>query len=193
MELSLLFSMAGFALVMSLTPGPVNMVAFGAGARYGFRASLRHVWGATVGFVLLLLLMGAGLNEVLQRWPALALMLHWSGLLFLGYMAWLLVADRGELSLRESAAPALYHGALMQWLNPKAWLAASMGAASYGAGVGALLLFSLIYLVICLLSIACWAYAGSRLQHHLWAPHQQRWFNRVMAALLLGMIIELAW
>ncbi|HAT1553441.1 TPA: LysE family translocator, partial [Aeromonas hydrophila] len=41
--------MAGFALAMSITPGPVNLVALGSGARHGFAASLRHVVGATLG------------------------------------------------------------------------------------------------------------------------------------------------
>src|SRR6516225_178616 len=36
-------SMAAFALATSITPGPVNIVALSAGARYGLRASLRHV------------------------------------------------------------------------------------------------------------------------------------------------------
>ncbi|HDX8368914.1 TPA: LysE family translocator, partial [Aeromonas dhakensis] len=46
-------------------------------------------------------------------------------------------------------------------------------------------LFSGLYLVICLCSIACWAYAGSRLQGLLLAPQRLRWFNRAMALLLL--------
>lgn len=69
MEFSLLLSMAGFALAMSISPGPVNLVALGTGARYGFTASLRHVVGATLGFILLLLLMGLGLGGALSRWP----------------------------------------------------------------------------------------------------------------------------
>ncbi|KAB0543471.1 LysE family translocator, partial [Pseudomonas palleroniana] len=49
--MSLILSMAAFALVASITPGPVNIVALSSGARYGFRATLRHVGGATLGFV----------------------------------------------------------------------------------------------------------------------------------------------
>ena len=72
MEISLLLSMSGFALAMSISPGPVNLVALGTGARYGFPASLRHVVGATLGFILLLLLMGLGLGGALSRWPVAA-------------------------------------------------------------------------------------------------------------------------
>ena len=44
--MSLIISMAAFALVASITPGPVNIVALSSGAQFGFRASQRHVAGA---------------------------------------------------------------------------------------------------------------------------------------------------
>ncbi|MBX9565440.1 LysE family translocator [Aeromonas hydrophila] len=179
--------MAGFALAMSITPGPVNLVALGSGARHGFAASLRHVVGATLGFILLLLLMGLGMGATLLQWPLAADALRWAGVIFLGWMAWQLLVDSGRVEGVDGVAPSFWYGALMQWLNPKAWLAASMGMGAYGSagGVGQVALFSGLYLVICLGSIACWAYAGSRLQGLLLAPQRLRWFNRAMALLLL--------
>ena len=187
MEISLLLSMAGFALAMSISPGPVNLVALSSGAQYGLHASLRHVVGATLGFILLLLLMGLGLGGALSRWPVAAGAIHWGGVLFLCYMAWQLLVDGGQLERVEGAAPAFWYGALMQWLNPKAWLAASMGMGAYGVagGLGQIALFTSLYLVICLGSIACWAYAGSCMQGLLLEPRRLRWFNRAMALLLL--------
>lgn len=58
--MTVLLSMAAFALASSITPGPVNVVALSAGARHGLAASMRHVTGAIVGFTLLLLLIGFG-------------------------------------------------------------------------------------------------------------------------------------
>ncbi|WP_231867116.1 LysE family translocator [Aeromonas enteropelogenes] len=187
MEMSLLLSMAGFALAMSISPGPVNLVALGSGARYGFLASLRHVVGATLGFILLLLLMGLGLGATLLQWPLAADAQRWAGVIFLGWMAWQLLVDSGRVEGGDGVAPSFWYGALMQWLNPKAWLAASMGMGVYGAvgGSGQMMLFTGIYLVICLCSIACWAYAGSYLQGLLLSPVRLRWFNRAMALLLL--------
>ncbi len=160
--MSLIFSMATFALVASITPGPVNIVALSAGARYGFRATLRHVAGATLGFVLLLVLMGLGLHEVLQRWPGLTRVVQLAGVAFLLYMAWKLAMDNGALGDRdEGRAPSMFHGALMQWLNPKAWLACVAGMGAFVADGEASLVwqFAAIYLVICYLSVGCWAYA----------------------------------
>lgn len=186
--MSLSLSMAAFALAASISPGPVNIVALGAGARHGLRPAMRHVTGATLGFILLLVLIGLGLHEVLRHWPGLAVALHWAGVLFLLYMAWKLARDDGALGEgRDTHAPNLLRGAAMQWLNPKAWLACVAGIGAFvGQGETALLgQFSLIYLVICYLSLGCWALAGSLIRSYLDNPRRLRLFNRSLAALLV--------
>lgn len=185
--MSVFVSMATFALVASITPGPVNIVALSSGAQFGFRASQRHVAGATLGFVLLLVLMGLGLHEVLQLWPALTQVVQWAGVAFLLFMAWKLAADNGELGAEDSArAPSMMYGAVMQWLNPKAWLACVAGMGAFVADGEARLVwqFAAIYLVICYVSVACWAYAGTYLRQYLRSASNLRWFNRTMALLL---------
>lgn len=122
--MSLILSMAAFALATSITPGPVNVVALSSGARFGFAASQKHVFGAAVGFTVLLVLIGLGLHEVLLRWPILTQLIQWGGVAFLLYMAWKLAVDDGRLDAQGRAtAPSMLYGAIMQWLNPKpGWL-----------------------------------------------------------------------
>lgn len=187
--MSLTLSMAAFALAASISPGPVNIIALGSGARHGLRASLRHVTGATLGFSLLLVLIGLGLHELLRYWPAMTQVLHAGGVAFLLYMAWKLASDRGELTTSSApAAPSMLAGATLQWLNPKAWLACVAGVGAYvGEGETALLWqFTGIYFVICYLSIASWAWAGSVISQYLGNPRRVRVFNRVLAALLVA-------
>ncbi|MEB3900297.1 LysE family translocator [Pseudomonas putida] len=191
--MSLSLSMAAFALAASISPGPVNIVALGSGARHGLRASLAHAAGATLGFCLLLLLVGLGLHELLLRWPRLGQVLHGGGVAFLLYMAWKLASDDGQLgSEHPQAAPSAWHGALMQWLNPKAWLAAIAGVGAYTGGEQHLLwLFAWIYGPICFVSIASWAWAGSVIRHYLGNPRHMRAFNRALAALLAASALYL--
>jgi threonine/homoserine/homoserine lactone efflux protein len=187
--------MAAFALATSITPGPVNVVALGAGARYGLRASLRHVTGATAGFTLLLLMVGLGLHEMLVQWPMLARAIRWAGVAFLLYVAWRLAADDGRIDdAGTTRGPSLMMGATMQWLNPKAWLASVAGMGAYVAsGEKALVWqFAAIYFVVCFLSIACWAWAGASLRHALRQPARVRFVNRSMAALLAVSALYLA-
>lgn len=182
-------SMAAFALAASISPGPVNLVALSAGARHGLRASMGHVTGATVGFTALLLLTGFGLQEVTSRLPELVRGIQWVGVAFLLFMAWKLAADDGQLDNgRTMRGPSLFYGAAMQWLNPKAWLAAIAGMGAYAAGGDAaqVWLFGAIYFAICYASIACWAYAGAFLRHYLRDARRVRLLNRIMALLLVA-------
>lgn len=185
--MSVLVSMAAFALAASITPGPVNIVALSSGAQFGWRASLRHVTGATLGFTLLLVLIGLGLNELLLLVPSLTRVIQWAGVAFLLYMAWKLAADDGALNTSQPGKlPTMTVGAVMQWLNPKAWLACVAGMGAFVANGEARLVwqFAVVYFVICYGSIACWAFAGTFLRHYLDNPRGMRLFNRLMALLL---------
>jgi threonine/homoserine/homoserine lactone efflux protein len=192
--MNLTMSMAAFALAASISPGPVNVVALSAGAQFGLAASLRHVMGATVGFVVLLVFTGFGLHEVLHQYPMLTDIIRWAGMAFLMYLAWKLAVDDGRLDVtRPTRPPSLLNGAAMQWLNPKAWLAAVAGMGAFVADGEAQLigLFALIYFVVCYASVACWAYAGAFLGPWLRSPQRVRVFNRSMAALLAGCAVSL--
>ncbi|CAB3735718.1 Cysteine/O-acetylserine efflux protein [Paraburkholderia sediminicola] len=192
--MTVLLSMAAFALASSISPGPVNVVALSAGAQHGFAASMRHVTGATVGFTLLLLLIGLGLHELLAHFPNLIDIVKWAGVGFLLYMAYKLAVDDGKLGAdKPTRGPSFAYGAAMQWLNPKAWLASLAGMGAYAAdGDGRLVWqFTVVYFVVCYLSIASWAYAGTFLRRYLQEPKRVRFFNRVMAALLAASALYL--
>jgi threonine/homoserine/homoserine lactone efflux protein len=172
----------------------VNVVALSAGAQHGFIASMRHVSGATVGFTVLLLLIGLGLHELLARFPNLIDIVKWAGIGFLLYMAYKLAVDDGQVGTGKPArVPSFAHGAALQWLNPKAWLASLAGMGAYAAdGDGQLVWqFTALYFVICYVSIASWACAGTFLRKYLQEPKRVRRFNRVMAALLAASALYL--
>ncbi|MBB4515672.1 LysE family translocator [Paraburkholderia fungorum] len=192
--MTVLLSMAAFALASSISPGPVNVVALSAGAQHGFNASMRHVTGATVGFTLLLLLIGLGLHELLAYFPNLIDIVKWAGIGFLLYMAYKLAVDDGKLGAdKPTRGPSFAYGAAMQWLNPKAWLASLAGMGAYAAdGDGRLVWqFTVVYFVVCYLSIASWAYAGTFLRRYLQEPKRVRLFNRAMATLLAASALYL--
>lgn len=190
---TLYLSMAGFALAASISPGPVNVVALSSGVAHGLRATLPHVAGATLGFVLLLLLAGLGLAELLQGWPAAVTLTRWAGMAFLLWMGWALWRSDGKVAAGEQPpAPSLLQGAAMQWLNPKAWVAALAGVGAYaGDDPARLWVFAVLYFIICYLSVGSWAYAGARLRHLLADERRIRLFNRVMAALLAASAVHI--
>ena len=60
-----------YAFVMSITPGPNNVMLTVSGATFGFRRTLPHMLGVVFGFVVQLLAVCAGLSALFSRWPAL--------------------------------------------------------------------------------------------------------------------------
>ncbi|WP_110602649.1 LysE family translocator [Salinicola lusitanus] len=186
MSSAVVLPMAAFALAASLSPGPVNLVALSTGLSYGFRHSLRHVSGATCGFTLLLLAIGGALQPVLN-WPPAMIAIRWAGVLFLFYMSVGLALDDGHLRARDPRRASFRRGALMQWLNPKAWMASAAGTGAYtsAGSAGSVALFALIFFVICYLSLASWAALGAWLGRRLPTPRQVRWINRGLALMLL--------
>ena len=198
--LSLYLSMAAFALACSITPGPVNIVVLTSGVQLGFRRSLGLVLSATAGFCLLLLLIGLGLHQLLDDFPHMTVIIQWAGVAFLLFMAFKLFTSSGDLGNRDRkqrrlsfAGPSALTGAVMQWINPKAWLASIAGMSAYAANGSTSLIweFTAIYFVICFGSIACWAYAGAFLSRFLGEPARIRLFNRVMAGLLAASALYL--
>ncbi|MEX1058489.1 MAG: LysE family translocator, partial [Natronospirillum sp.] len=83
--------------------------------------------------------------------------------------------------------------ALMQWLNPKAWLASASGIAAYTSAndLQQVAVFALVYLPICWLSLSSWVYAGTFLRRYVQRPMVLATVNRVLAALLAASCVYL--
>ena len=75
----------------------------------------------------------------------------------------------------------------MQWLNPKAWIACLSGITAFQVAhsVSLLMTFTTLYLIICFISISCWAALGNKLQNLLQHPQHLMRFNQVMGAGLI--------
>ncbi|TFH87236.1 LysE family translocator [Billgrantia azerbaijanica] len=194
MSLAMLLPMSAFALAASISPGPVNLVCLSSGTRYPLAKGLVFVTGATLGFVALFLAIGLGLYSLLAVVPGLEEALRWAGVAFLLYLSVRLARDDGRLPEGDSQrAPGFMTGALMQWLNPKAWLASASGIGAYTSGhdLTQVMLFAALYLPICWLSLGSWVYAGAFLRRYVHRPAVLVTINRTLAALLAASCIYL--
>lgn len=188
MSTSLLLSMSSFALVASISPGPVNLLVLSTGVRFGWRSAMPLVVGASSGFTLLLWLIGMGLSEVWQVLPWLRTLVRMAGVVFLLWLAVRLLTASAELEVDSSVRPSgALTGALMQWLNPKAWLASAAGMGMFvdaGSTFG-VTGYALLWGMICLASISVWALVGGHMSRWLRSAPQQLWMNRALAVLLM--------
>ena len=194
MTISMMLPMAAFALAASISPGPVNLMCLSSGTRYPLSKGLIFVTGATLGFICLFVAIGLGLYSVLSVIPNLNSILRWAGISFLIYLSIQLFRDNGHIDASKyDNAPGFMTGAIMQWVNPKAWIASASGIGAYTSGqnFGDVMIFAALYLPICWLSLSCWVYAGAFLRRFITQPKVLITLNRTLALLLLASCIFL--
>lgn len=186
--MSLFIAMFSFSLVMSISPGPVNMVIVSSGANYGIRKTFSFVSGATVGFTSLLLFIGLGFDKILDLYPSLLMYLSVAGSMFIIYMGYSIVTSKPKLSIKESKQPTFVQGFLLQWLNPKAWVACVAGVPLFSTPNEnkLFIIFCFVYFVVCYLSLFSWAVLGNKTAMLLNNDFKLQTFNRLMGVLLIA-------
>ncbi|MEX0533075.1 LysE family translocator [Raoultella terrigena] len=183
----LIFAMFMFSLTMSISPGPVNMVIISSGASHGFRKTLPFVSGATIGFTLLLIFVGFGFYAIIEKYPLFFKYLNVAGSVFIIYLGYKIASSRPELSLTKTETPGFVQGFLLQWLNPKAWIACASGVVLFSepSNNTPLTVFIIIYFLVCYFSLAAWAVLGNKVSILLNSTQRIRTFNFLMGGLLI--------
>jgi threonine/homoserine/homoserine lactone efflux protein len=185
--MSLLIAMFSFSLAMSISPGPVNMVIVSSGASYGVRKTFSFVSGATIGFTLLLLFLGLGFYKVIDLYPSILKYLAIAGSFFIIYMGYLIALSKPELDIKEQKQPTFIQGFLLQWLNPKAWIACVAGVSLFSVPDSnqLFLTFSLVYFITCYFSLFSWSVLGNKVTILLNSEFKLKIFNQLMGGLLI--------
>lgn len=196
MEASRLIELSLYAAVMTVTPGPNNLLLLASGLNFGLRATLWHAAGIVTGVTLQIWGVGAGLGTLFAIEPRLQWLLKLVGSV---YMAWLAFRlwQVSELRMRHAASPFRFHQALLfQFINPKAWLMATTVIAAFvPASQHYVLQVTTAGMLFSLVSVPCillWAACGARLRHWLGDAARFRAANRSMAVLAL-LTIPLFW
>jgi threonine/homoserine/homoserine lactone efflux protein len=197
--LGLIITSLPFLATMGFTPGPNNILVASSGVNFGFRATIPHILGVTVGYPVMLLLVGIGLANIFTRVPQIHAVLKYLCIGYLLYLAWRIafapIAD--EQARRASKPLTFMQAAAFQWVNGKGWVVALSAVTTYTV-VNATLtmqvaaLAALAFLVT-LASVTSWTLFGAMLRQYLHTPHRRRLFNYAMAGLLTASIVPVMW
>ena len=185
--MTLLLAMLSFSLVMSITPGPVNMIILSSGINNGAKRTIPYVSGATVGFTLLLLFIGFGFSQFIHAYPFFLTNLAIAGSLYIIYMGYKIASSKPELEVSKKGTPKFYEGFLLQWVNPKAWIACVSGVSIFSSteSYGTFLTFTIIYFIVCFISLGVWAILGDKVSYLLKDHFRLRLFNFTTGLLLM--------
>lgn len=195
--MDLILPLAAYAFVMSITPGPNNLMLAASGIAFGMRRTLPHMLGISVGFSALLVACGLGLGALMTGVPATALALKLLGTGYLLYLSWRMRRAFSVESNQSLARPMSFvEASLFQFVNPKGWLAALTGVAVFLPGQeirwAGIALFVAVFLVVGFPCIATWAALGTAVRRLI---ARRGWSSALSAVvmLLMGYTIIAIW
>ena len=117
----LTFAITVFLLIV--TPGPGVLSTAGFGAAYGYKKSLRYVFGLFLGPNLVFLAVATGLIAILLSIPSLRIFLLILSTCYLFYLASKIALAGSNIAfIKAKSPPGIISGVLLQAINPKAYV-----------------------------------------------------------------------
>lgn len=179
-----------FVFAGLFSPGPNVVMLTASGARFGFRATLPHLFGVAAGVGVIAAAAGLGVAAALLAEPKLALGFRIFATLWILWLAWRTALAGRVKRAEDSGRPFRFvEAVLFQWVNAKVWAVALAASAGFAAGMPPAqeaarlaVTFSGVNLFVCLF----WAATGHLLGRLLSSETRWRRFMAVMALLMAG-------
>jgi threonine/homoserine/homoserine lactone efflux protein len=190
-----------FCATITFSPGPMTLLLLSLGLRAGLRRSIPAQIGASVSYLISILIFAVGFSELIKGNLAITQGIQLVGvayILYLAYKQWTssgLALDRAGAV--EGARSLFGKGLLTGFSNPKAIILfsavfpqfAGVGGHSSAVDIGIL---GLTFLLLQFASGCLYCYFGQRIKHVLENPRRRVLLQRITAVLLLGVALMLA-
>ena len=185
-----------FVSIVSMTPGPNNLLLAASGANFGFFRTLPHMCGVIVGFAIMVVASGFGLGMILKEFPQVILPLKILSVSFLLYLSWRIATGGAHVVEGKSQSLTFLPALLFQTINPKgiSFLLSIMGAQVSNAEplLPQLIPLFILLPLFTLLSAVTWTMFGTAIGKLMQSQDAFRVLNSVMALLLLACVIPIA-
>ena len=184
MNIPLLIAALVFLIPMYITPGPNNILCAVHGSQHGFRATIPLI----SGFVICWFVMGlfvALTIDFLEQNTGLLTYLTMIGASYMIYLSYKIATSKPlDDGPSESQRLTPLTGAMLQFVNGKAWihdivLLGSFGTV-FGTGILAKMTLIIFSIILCLPFVALWAGFGTFLRNFFTYPESSLMLNRVM-------------
>lgn len=184
-----------FCFATSISPGPANLLVMASAAKYGFKKALPVFWGILVGFNVMVFLVGVGLGELFRLHPTWHEIIQYIGVIYMLYLTFCIIRSDTPIQSDQPSIPSVgfIQAALLQWVNPKAWVMAIGVMATYAIPnadpLWQSLLIAFIFLLVGIPCIGTWLVAGIFVRQFLSSKRQMQMFNLTTGLLLFISIL----
>ncbi|NVZ42404.1 LysE family translocator [Pseudomonas sp. 21615526] len=187
---------------LAFSPGPMTLLLLSLGLKDGLRRSLPAQFGASVSYLVSILIFAVGFSELIKDYPLITRIIQVVGvayILYLAYKQWTSsgVTIKTNGATAENARSLFGKGLLTGLSNPKAIILFSavfpqFAAIGQGSAAADIAILGLTFLLLQFASGCLYCYFGQRIKHVLENPKRRVLLQRATAVLLLGVALMLA-
>lgn len=190
-----------FCATMTFSPGPMTLLLLSLGLKDGLRSSIPAQVGATVSYLISILIFAVGFSELIKGNLAITQTIQFVGVAYILYLAYKQWTSSGvsinNADKVEGARSLFGKGLLTGFSNPKTIIMFSAvfpqfaGAGEHSSAADIAIL-GLTFLLLQFSSGCLYCYFGQRIKHVLENPKRRVLLQRITAVLLLGVALMLA-
>ena len=187
---------------LAFSPGPMTLLLLSLGLKDGLRRSLPAQFGASVSYLISILIFAVGFSELIKDYPLITRIIQVVGVAYILYLAYKQWTSSGVTITAHDATPenarSLFGKGLLTGLsNPKAIILFSavfpqFAAIGQGSAAADIAILGLTFLLLQFASGCLYCYFGQRIKHVLENPKRRVLLQRATAVLLLGVALMLA-
>jgi threonine/homoserine/homoserine lactone efflux protein len=187
---------------LAFSPGPMTLLLLSLGLKDGLRRSLPAQFGASMSYLVSILIFAVGFSELIKDYPLITRIIQVVGVAYILYLAYKQWTSSGVTITAHDATPenarSLFGKGLLTGLsNPKAIILFSavfpqFAAIGQGSAAADIAILGLTFLLLQFASGCLYCYFGQRIKHVLENPKRRVLLQRATAVLLLGVALMLA-
>lgn len=187
---------------LAFSPGPMTLLLLSLGLKDGLRRSLPAQFGASVSYLVSILIFAVGFSELIKDYPLITRIIQVVGVAYILYLAYKQWTSSGVTIKTNDATPenarSLFGKGLLTGLsNPKAIILFSavfpqFAAIGQGSAAADIAILGLTFLLLQFASGCLYCYFGQRIKHVLENSKRRVLLQRATAVLLLGVALMLA-
>ena len=190
-----------FCATMTFSPGPMTLLLLSLGLKDGLRSSIPAQIGASVSYLISILIFAVGFSELIKGNLAITQTIQFVGVAYILYLAYKQWTSSGvsinNAGAVEGSRSLIGKGLLTGFSNPKTIIMFSAvfpqfaGAGEHSSAADIAILGA-TFLLLQFASGCLYCYFGQRIKHVLENPKRRVLLQRITAVLLLGVALMLA-
>ena len=170
-DLPLILALGSYYFVMFITPGPNNTMLTISGIKFGFKKTLPHLFGISIGHAIQISIICFGLGAIFNEYPFIQDYLKWICLLYLFYLAWKMIGSIKNHEAKSGRPLKFIEASMFQWVNPKAWtIALTVTTGFYPSQENYIIAFLFLSIFASLINLPCislWALFGASIKEFI--------------------------